>query len=239
GDRHLAGRLENPSRVIDTHFRLEGPVAKQIEHVFLEDWGFTTGERSTNTMENDIHADGTACRVITDGPNEDMDKLATILVGAISLARRQILIMTPYFLPSRELIAALQATALRGVEVRVILPSLNNLPFVHWASMKMLWELLQIGIKIHYQPPPFVHTKLFIIDDCYAHIGSANMDPRSMRLNFELVVEIYDKSFIKRLSTHVEKSLNNCREIFLEDLDNRSLPVMVRDAAAWLFTPYL
>jgi cardiolipin synthase len=168
-----------------------------------------------------------------------MDKLATILVGAVSLARRRIIIMTPYFLPSRELIAALQTAALRSLEVSIILPAKNNLPFVHWASTNMLWELLHRGVRIFFQPPPFVHTKLFIIDDDYAHIGSANIDPRSLRLNFELAVEVYDNLFVKELSAHVEKSLKQSREIFLEDVDNRSLPVRVRDAAAWLFSPYL
>ena len=72
----------------------------------------------------------------------------------------------------------MQAAALRGVDVAVVLPAKKNLPFVHWATQNMLWELLQYQIQVWYQPPPFNHTKLFVFDDCYTHIGSANLDPR-------------------------------------------------------------
>ena len=147
--------------------------------------------------------------------------------------------MTPYFLPSRELIAALQAAALRGVEVTILLPAKNNLPFVHWATRNMLWELLERGIRVFYQPPPFVHTKLFVADDQYALIGSANIDPRSLRLNFELAVEVFNAEFAKILSGHIQRSMERSIEVLLEDLDSRRLPMRVRDALAWLFSPYL
>jgi cardiolipin synthase len=107
GDRHLAERIENPSRVVDAHFRVTGPVVTQIEHVFLEDWGFSTGEHAEPSQSSVDENNSMICRVIVDGPNEDLDKLSTIMVGAVSAARRRISIMTPYFLPSRELIAAL------------------------------------------------------------------------------------------------------------------------------------
>ena len=134
-------------------------------------------------------------RTITDGPNEDLDRLALILAGAVSSARERVRIMTPYFLPSRGLIGAMQSAALRGVAVDVILPLRNNLPFMDWATRNMLWELLERGIRVFYQPPPFAHSKLFVVDDQYGLIGSPNIDPRSLRLNFELAVEIYDRQF--------------------------------------------
>ena len=224
---------------MDAHFRLAGPVVTQIEHVFLEDWGFSTGEQVTPTQASARENGSMICRTIVDGPNEDLDRLSMILVGAVSAARRRISIMTPYFLPSRELIAALQTAALRGVEVTIILPSKNNLPFVHWATRNMLWELLEWGIRLYYQPPPFVHTKLFVVDDQYAQIGSANIDPRSLRLNFELAVEVFDKQFVKILTEHIQKSQDQSLEVSLKDLDSRRLPVRIRDALAWLFSPYL
>jgi len=239
GDRHLAERVENPSRVVDVHFRLAGPIITQIEQLFLEDWGFSTGEHTVPSQASVIGTGSMICRAIVDGPNEDLDKLSTILVGAVSAARQRISIMTPYFLPSRELIAALQSAALRGVEVKILLPAKNNLPFVHWATRNMLWELLERGIRVFYQPPPFVHTKLFVVDDQYVLIGSANIDPRSLRLNFELAVEVFDRQFVEVLADHIQKCREQSTEVSLKDCDSRRLPVRIRDALAWLFSPYL
>ena len=239
GDRHLAGKLENPSRVVDAHFRLAGPVVSQIEHTFFEDWNFVTGDQALVSPSPPVGCGTAFCRTIVDGPNEELDKLTTILAGAISSARRRVLIMTPYFLPPRALVIAMQTAALRGVAVTVILPAKNNLPYVHWAARKMLWELVERGVEVLYQPPPFVHTKIFLVDDHYAQIGSANLDPRSLRLNFELAVEIYDKPVTQALALHMERSLEGARRVSLKELDGRPLPVRTRDAVAWLFSPYL
>jgi cardiolipin synthase len=242
GDRHLAGNLSNPSRVVDMHFRLKGPVVTRIEDVFLEDWRFCAGDSHPErpaTPPNCISEDGALCRVIIDGPNEDFDKFAQILMGVVSSAKHRIWIMTPYFLPSRELIAAMRTASLRGVDVRIILPKKNNLPFVHWATRNLLWELLERKVRIYYQPPPFVHTKLLIMDDYYVHMGSANIDPRSLRLNFELTIEVYDKALAETLASHFEKTRERSTEVFLQDLDSRSIPARTRDALAWLFSPYL
>jgi cardiolipin synthase len=239
GDRHLAQNFENPSRVVDVHFRVQGPVVAQIEQVFLEDWHFATGEHTLQSYVPVRNMGEAVCRTIVEGPNEDLDSLATILVGVVSSVHRRLSIMTPYFLPSRELIGALKAAALRGVAVNVILPAKNDIPFVHWATRNMLWELLERGIRVHYQPPPFVHTKLLVVDGAYAQIGSANIDPRSLRLNFELVIEVYNKLFAESLETHVRDAIARSREISLEEVDRRPLPVKTRDALAWLFSPYL
>lgn len=239
GDRHLVGRHENPSRVIDTHFRLTGPVVSKIEQVFLEDWAFSTGEMTIPLAAGTEITGSAICRTIVDGPNEDLDKLSTILIGAISSAHRRVMIMTPYFLPSREMISALQTAALRGIEVSVILPAKNNLPMVHWATRNMLWELLQRGVRVYYQPPPFVHTKLFLADDDYALIGSANIDPRSLRLNFEITVEVFDKGFAGTLAAHMEESRDRSHEVSLKDMDIRPFAVRTRDALSWIFSPYL
>lgn len=239
GDRHLAADLENPRRVVDLHFRLEGPVVTSIERVFLDDWAFAAGELLDPSAPVTKAVGDAVCRVIVDGPNEDIDKLDTVLVGAVSAARHRVAIMTPYFLPPRELIGALQGAALRGVEVAVILPAENNLPYVHWASRNMHWELLQRGVRIYYQPPPFVHSKLFVVDDHYVQIGSANVDPRSLRLNFELVVEVYDPTFAAAMTEHFDAVRTASREVTLEEVDGRPFLERVRDGVAWLFSPHL
>jgi cardiolipin synthase len=239
GDRHLASRTENPRRVLDTHFRLEGPVAAQIEQAFLDDWAFATGETVEPLPAADPFPDGASCRVLVDGPDDEVDRLALLLAGAVASARRRVTIVTPYFLPPPEMTTAIEVAALRGTEVTVVLPERNNLPYVHWATRNILPELLEWGVKVYYQPPPFVHTKIFLADEGYAQIGSANLDPRSLRLNFEIAVEVFDPAFVSRLDAEVTGMLARSREVTLEELAARSLPVRLRDAAAWLFSPYL
>ncbi len=239
GDHHLAADAGNPRRVVDIHFRLTGPIVAQLEAVFLRDWAFTARERLTPTAAAYDETGGAICRAVTDGPNEDVDKITLSLVSAVSAARRSVSIMTPYFLPPRELIGVLQAAALRGIDVSIILPARNNLPFVHCATRSMLWELLQHGVRVYYQPPPFVHSKLFLIDDHYAQIGSANLDPRSLRLNFEIMVEIYDTEFTRQMAAHFLAVRQASTQITLADVDNRPLHVRLVDAAFWLFSPYM
>jgi cardiolipin synthase A/B len=239
GDRHLADNLQNQSRVIDTHFRIKGPVVGQMEKAFLEDWGFATGEYTNPTAGPHEKKGNAICRTIIDGPNEDPEKLTFVLAGAISSARKSVLIMTPYFLPSREIVGALQTTALRGVEVNVVLPVKNNLPFMKWAASNFLWKLAHWGVKIYFQPPPFVHSKLLVVDDYYTQIGSANIDPRSLRLNFELNIEIFDVTVAQAVSTHIRNCIRRSGEVTLTDLDRRNLAIKLRDAFAWIFSPYL
>jgi len=179
------------------------------------------------------------CRTIIDGPNEAAQKLSKILVGAVAAARKRVQIMTPYFLPSTEMIAVLQTSALRGIKVEIVLPEKNNLPFIQWAANNMLIDLLRYGVEVFFQPPPFVHSKLFVIDDIYAQIGSANIDPRSLLLNFELNVEIYDKAFSDRLSSLISEAVRKSRQVTLEMINHRSRLAKTRDAVVWLFSPYL
>ncbi|GAB4343753.1 MAG: cardiolipin synthase [Candidatus Abyssubacteria bacterium] len=225
----------SPLEKINSGTSTQGPLSPR------ETGGVNGKKQDRNSLlQNAAAQQGDAlCRAIVDGPNEDMDRLAMILVGATAAAQHRVFIMTPYFLPSRELIGALQSTALRGVDVRVLLPSKNNLPYVKWASDNMLWQLLQEGVRIAYQPPPFVHSKLFLVDDFYSVIGSANIDPRSLRLNFELDLEIFSPSMNTTLAEHFLAAFSRSRETSLAQMDGRPLPIRIRDALCWLFTPYL
>ncbi len=230
GDRHLRNQQDSSKGTSDIHFQLTGPITSQLLQVFDEDWRFTTGEESPQRAENTSGNGNAVCRVITDGPNEDIGKLSMIITSAVALARKRVIIMTPYFLPPPTLINALQAAALRGVEVTIILPEKSNQPLAHWATRNMLWELLQFGVHIYYQPPPFAHSKLLLIDNDYSHIGSANIDPRSLRLNFELIVEIFDNEFVTMMVKHIEEIKHKSRQETLVGVDARSLPARVRDA---------
>jgi len=236
-DRYLAEHGE--ARIVDLHFRLVGPVVVQIETVFLRDWHFATGDDLTAPRQMPRPAGPALCRAVADGPDGGLDRLTTLYTGAMASARQRIAIMTPYFVPPRELIAPLQAAAMSGVDVSVILPQRNNLPYVHRATRHMLWELLQRGVHVYYQPPPFVHSRLFYVDDYYAQIGSANFDARSLRLNFELNVEVYDRETVTNLAAHFEAVRARSSAITLAEVDGRPLPTKALDGAAWLFSPYL
>jgi cardiolipin synthase A/B len=238
GARHL---LEPRSRraTADLHFRLQGAVVAQMEAIFVEDWRFATGEQLQTTPTTAVPVGPGYCRCISDGPNEDLDKIALVLMGTISAAQHEVLIMTPYFLPSREMIACLQSAVLRGVSVTVILPERSNLPFVDWATRNLLWELLLHGVTICYQPSPFAHTKLFIVDGVYAQIGSANIDPRSLRLNFELNLEVVGAQSVAVLLDHARQRRRESKPLTLQEIDGRGLLTRLRDAVCWLFMPYL
>jgi cardiolipin synthase len=227
------------ARIVDSHFRLSGPVLAQIETVFLRDWQFVTGDPGIVARRVPQPTGGAMCRVIADGPAAGFDRLTALLTGAIASARRRVAIMTPYFVPPRELISPLQAAALAGVDVAVIMPERNNLPYVHRASRHMLWELLERGVNVYYQPPPFVHSKLFYVDDYYAQIGSANFDSRSLRLNFEMNVEVYDPDTVTELATHFEAIRAESRRVTLAEVDGRPFHTRTVDGLAWLFSPYL
>lgn len=237
GDRHFVS--SGRRRVEDIQFCLRGPVVRQIEAVFLGDWAFVTGQQTEVSNNATDDAGGALCRAVEDGPIQDADRLATLLVAAVASARHRVLIMTPYFLPSRELVGALQAAALRGLDVSIVLPGRNNLPYVQWASRHGLDELLVRGVKIYYRPPPFAHTKLFVVDDAYSIFGSANIDPRSLRLNFELVVEAYDGVLAGQLSQHVIDVISRSRRYSEDEFHQRRFASRVRDSLAWLLSPYL
>ncbi|WP_321367479.1 cardiolipin synthase [uncultured Desulfuromusa sp.] len=239
-DRHMAADQNNPRRVIDIHFRFEGPICEQLRDAFMEDWHFATKESRAPHKEVTPPIVGNACcRGISAGPNERHETLNWILLGALACAKSHIRIMTPYFIPNRAQLAAINTASLRGVRVDILLPEKNNLPYVAWASNALLFELLEQNSHIYFQPPPFIHSKLLLIDDKYALIGSANLDPRSLRLNFEFNVEVFDAETVAELTSHFDQSREKAREISLEEMDSRTLPLRLRDSFCRLFSPYL
>jgi cardiolipin synthase len=241
GDRHLAARTQNPDRVQDVHFRVTGPVVAQMQEAFAEDWYFATGEALEGPRWfPPLGPDGPApARVITDGPDEDWEKMHWIVMGALSCARERVRIMTPYFIPDRALIGALGTTALRGVEVSLVLPAKNNLRFVQWASNAYLAELLAHEVAIYFQPPPFVHSKLFVVDDVWTFVGSTNLDPRSLRLNFELNLEAYDAQLGRALAEHFDATVARSHAVTPLEISQKPLSQRLRESAAKLFSPYL
>jgi cardiolipin synthase len=235
----LKRRPKSPVQCL--HFRFEGPAVWHLQEAFALDWAFVTqevlaGEEWFPLIERcgDVWARG-----IDDGPDEDFDKLELVMIGALATAQKTVDIVTPYFLPEAGLLHALNSAALRGVRVRVVLPSVNNIPAVHWASRAMWWQVLERGCQIFLTPPPFDHTKLFLVDGIWSLLGSTNWDPRSLRLNFEFNVECYDEPLAASLSPLIEQRVAAAREVTLDQVNSRRLAVQLMDGLARLASPYL
>ncbi|MDE2451021.1 MAG: PLDc N-terminal domain-containing protein [Gammaproteobacteria bacterium] len=242
GGMNIGGREVGKAqqrRMADLHFRVRGPAVSQLAECFAADWQFAARAALTAPPVARPDAGTCVCRVITEGPDEDADKLLFVILGAISVAHRQVLIMTPYFIPPPELTAALQTAALRGVEVCLVLPARSNLRYVDWATRRWLPPLLERGIQVYLQPPPFSHTKLIVVDGSYAQIGSANIDPRSLRLNFEIAVEVYDETVCAQLAKYVLSARDHAARFPAEPPAGRSLAARLRDSLFWLLSPYL
>ncbi len=242
GDRHLALRDDNVHRVLDIHFRLQGRIVDDLEWAFRRDWYYCTGTRDVSPYLNSNPNKSKApvwSRLVLDGPNKALDRLNDLMLGVISSARHRVWIMTPYFLPTQDLIGALIAAHLRGVDVQILLPGENNIKPAHWATRNMLRLILENDLYIAYQGSPFIHSKIMLIDDQYSLIGSANMDPRSLRLNYELAVELFSTKTNQQLSEYFLRRRANATQVTRQEIANRSLPVRLRDAFAWLFSPYL
>lgn len=227
--------------VRDIHFRVEGPITGRLQEVFGEDWHFTTGEalRGELWFPPPAEAGPSVVRGISDGPDEDFDQLRWTILTALTAARCSIRVATPYFLPEPSLVAALNVAAMRGLSVDILLPSRSNLPLVHSASRAHWWQVLKHGCRIWLTPPPFDHSKLLIIDDAWCLVGSANWDPRSLRLNFEFNIECYDPELAKQLAQAFDLRRASAQQVTLKHVDDRSLPVRLFDGAARLLTPFL
>ncbi|HVC99390.1 MAG TPA: phospholipase D-like domain-containing protein [Pirellulales bacterium] len=234
-------RSRGKTSLADLHFRCEGPVVGHLARTFAADWDFAANESlAGEAWFPQLAPRGpVAARGILDGPDEDHDKLRLTLLGGLACARSQVSIVTPYFLPDEALITALNVAALRGVKVDVLLPERNNLVLLEWASRSLWWQILEHGCRIWLSPPPFDHTKLMVVDGLWSLVGSANWDPRSLRLNFEFDVECYDAELAQRLEAIVESKRRAARAVTLADADGRKLPVKLRDSVARLLSPYL
>lgn len=243
----MATRPKEP--VQDLHFRLEGPVVSQLAEAFADDWAFANDEEESDDSGtpdrpdvngpdiNGPDVNGPLARVIDSGPDEDLEKVEYAILQAVACARVSIAVMTPYFLPDERLITALSLAAMRGVNVDLVVPRKSDHVVVDWATRPTVGPLLSDGVRIWRSPPPFHHSKVVVVDDEWCLIGSCNWDIRSFRLNFELCMEIYDRALAARL-TLLMKAVR-AAELTQDELDRRSLPIRLRDAAARLLLPYL
>jgi cardiolipin synthase A/B len=233
----LAARPRHPVR--DTHFRFEGPVVAQLVEAFAEDWLFASGENlGGDAWFPPLEKIGdAAARVILSGPDENLEKIEFMILEAIACAHRSIRIMTPYFLPDDRLVTALALASMRGVAVEVIVPAHGNHSIVEWAMRAQIGPLIAAGCRIWRNPPPFDHSKLMTIDGVWCLVGGANWDMRSLRLNFEVNMEVYHADIVRQIEARMEAARGAL--ISAEGLEGLPLPIKLLDSGARLMLPYL
>jgi cardiolipin synthase len=235
-------RPDRPDEVFrDLHFSVRGPVVAQLVEVFADDWQFATGEalRGEHWFPPLEAADGALARTIEAGPDESSERLRWAILGGLNAAQRSVRIITPYFLPDGALASALGAAALRGVEVDILLPQKSDLPHVHWAVWGQLWQVLDRGCRVWTSAGAFDHSKLMVVDGAWTLFGSANWDARSLRLNFELNLEVYSVEFGAHMEGLAQARIGAARRVTLAEVDARPIPVKLRDGVARLFAPFL
>ena len=212
-----------------------------MQRTFATDWAFTTRERLHGTpwFAPPVSSGPVLARGVTDGPDADIGNMRQVILGALAAARHTVCIVTPYFLPDEVVLSTLQTTALRGVEVDIVLPARSNLPLLDWAMRPQCDELLAAGCRIHLSPAPFDHGKLFVVDRAWALIGSTNWDARSLRLNFEYNLECYDEGLVGTLQPLIDARIAQATRLDAATLARQRLPVRLRNRLVWLLSPYL
>ncbi len=228
----------------DTHFEVSGPIVHQLVVSFARDWNFTTKEKLTGEdwFIKDIPEFvpiGIPLRCVPSGPDSTLGHTHSMLLGALSVAQNHVRIQSPYFLPDLPLIAALSTAARRGVIVDVLIPGQNNLKLVNAAMSAQLDQLIQAGCRIWRSSGTFDHSKLFTVDQAWSYIGSSNIDPRSLRLNFELDVEVYDRAMSIELDARMDASISTATLVTLESLNSQPFWLRLRNKMVWLASPYL
>lgn len=225
----------------DLHFKIKGPLVKDLQKTFADDWYFSTDEQLKGEVWfPPLSAEGNLiARTIADGPDEDFEYTKKTIMGAIVSAEESILVLTPYFLPDPSLVSLLSIASLRGIKVQIVIPENNNIKLVTWAAQPNMRILVENGVRIFSSYPHFDHSKLMVVDKKWVLLGSSNWDPRSLRLNFELNVETYDKKLGEKLSQYIEKKIHRSHEITLQDLTTQPLWKQIRNRFFNLFSPYL
>jgi cardiolipin synthase len=225
----------------DLHFRVRGPVVKHLVEAFVDDWEMATGEVLNGSFwfPELLSTGDVLARGIPSGPDFTLGKLHELLLGAMRTARHRIDLMSPYFIPDGAILASLRAASRSGVRVRLILPRKTDHRFMAWAARAYLWELVESGVEVWEVTDEFVHAKLAVIDDHWALFGSANLDPRSFRLNFEFNVEAWSESLAKGIRSYMNHFQGRARRVGKKQLRRETIAVRLRNQAVKLFTPYL
>jgi len=239
GDEYVSGhRRLGPWR--DTHLKVAGPIVQAIQFSFIEDWYWATTDipdlnwqlsKADNGVENAL--------LIPSGPADNLETCALMFTQVINSARERIWISSPYFVPDRQILAALKLAVLRGVDVRILLPDKPDHRIVYLASHSFYQSVIPAGIKLYRYKPGFMHQKVFLVDSCCAAVGTANLDNRSFRLNFELTLLIFNSIFAGKVEAMLRQDFSNSRPVTLEEYTRRWFPFKLAARLASLLSPIL
>ena len=226
----------------DTHVRIAGAAALPIQRVFLEDWLFATTKLppQIETLFPLPAQMGTqVAQIVASGPDHEAMPIHDAYFTAITRAEKRLWLTTPYFVPGEPLTTALCTAAMRGVDVRLLIPLRGDSRLIDLAARSYVPELLASGVKVYEYLPRFVHAKTIVVDDDLAIVGTANLDTRSFRLNFEMTALLYDEPLAARLAAAFEVDLTESRAIQPVPLAQQKLARRLAEAGARLLSPLL
>lgn len=222
----------------DTHIKLSGPSVLGLQEAFWEDWHWATGHVIELAWKPQVTCEECQNVVIVPSGPADRQETASLLVQhAIHSAQHRLWVTSPYFVPDQGVQDALRLAAMRGVDVRVMIPERPDHLLVFLSAFSFLPDMLRAGVKIYRYQPGFLHQKIILIDDHSASVGTVNLDNRSFRLNFEISVFIPDQNFAKEVETMLEQDFAHCREVTLAELQRRPLWRKLVSRAAYLLAP--
>lgn len=225
----------------DTHIRVEGTSVYMLQMIFLTDWYYNTKEvLLIERFFPKLNYKGNCMmQIVASGPDSDWESIHYAYFYAICQAKKSIYIETPYFIPDESLLKALKCAALSGVELIILFPKIADHKIVNTASYSYFEEILESGGKVYLYDKGFLHSKVIIIDDFMASTGSANMDLRSFKLNFEVNAFVYDESIIKEIKNNFFEDLNNSQELDKDKFKNRNVVNKIKESVYRLFSPLL
>lgn len=239
GDEYLGTVIDQePWR--DTHCRIEGPAVTGLQLAWLEDWNWASNEfPELSWVPSDDIPGGEQVLVLPTGPADTWETCTLFFLNCINNAQSRIWIASPYFVPDFQIVNALQLAALRGVDVRIIIPEKSDSQLVRLAAYSYLVQANQAGIGIYQYQPGFMHQKVLLVDKQYAAVGTANLDNRSMRLNFEIIAINTSESFVSGVDEMLTEDLNHCRKMTEQDYQGRSILFRLACRAVRLLAPLL
>ncbi|MGB8328853.1 MAG: cardiolipin synthase [Polyangiales bacterium] len=224
----------------DTHLRIEGPAAQQIQQTFRKDWYWATRDIIDVADQPVVAGEpGQAVTIVNTGPADPVPKCSILFSELVASAGVRVWIASPYFVPDDVMTRALQSAAQRGVDVRVLLPDEPDQRFVELASLTYYTEMIGSGVRLFRYEGRFMHHKVVLVDDALAAVGTVNLDYRSLYLNFEETAVVADPQFARRVAAMLEDDLLHCKEVGPSQLENDPLHIRVQARVARLASPLL
>jgi cardiolipin synthase len=242
GDEYRGEEIPGFGRWRDVHLRIEGPAAAELQRVFFQDWAFATGEPidPLEYFPRTLTARGDATvSIVPSGPDTRTEAIHRLFFGAIVGAERQVVLTTPYFVPTESLLVAMELAAMRGVELKLMLPGHSNHAVTMHAGRSFYAQLLEAGVGLYEYQPGMVHAKTLVADGHVSLVGSANMDMRSFRLNFEIHALVHDAGTADALSRVFSGYEAASRRVDLATWQARPASLRLKEGASRLVSPLL